>query len=75
MTPNQKNFFDTYFFEKSPTHNNAAPKINAWEQKIGGGGFYSPPPDRIGLKILQLYLDQLIFLMRLKVLRLEKHVE
>ena len=20
----------------SPTHNNAAPKLNAWEQKIGG---------------------------------------
>ena len=42
MTPNQKKIFatrcQTIFREKSPTHNNAAPKLNASEQKIGGGG-------------------------------------
>ena len=44
-----------YFFgEKSPTHNNVAPKLNAWGQKIGGGGglLKPPPPDRIGLRKL-----------------------
>ena len=35
----------------SPTHNNAAPKLNACEQKIGGGLLKPPPPDRIGLSV------------------------
>ena len=25
-----------FFLEKSPKHNNVAPKINAWGQKFGG---------------------------------------
>ena len=57
MTPHQKNFLPhgvkLFFGEKSPTHNNAAPKLNAWEQKIGGGGglLKPPPPDRIGITV------------------------
>ena len=55
MTLNQKIFLATrytIFWEKSPTHNKAAPKLNAWEQKIGKGGALKapPPPDRIGLR-------------------------
>ena len=60
MTPNQKKIFRhtvlNYFVRKSPTHNNAAPKLNAWEQKVGGGGgAFKIPPDRIGLNVLKTF--------------------
>ena len=51
--PPIKNFFSPHA-QKSPTHNDVAPKLNLWGQKIGGGAFKAPPPpppppDRIGL--------------------------
>ena len=49
--PSKKFFWHTILLEKSPTHNNAAPILNAWEQKIN---FNLPPPDRIGLKCLPM---------------------
>ena len=38
------------FWEKSLTHNNVAPKLNAWGQKIGGEAFKAPPPGSYRVK-------------------------
>ena len=33
--------------EMSPTHNNVAAKIKCVKTKLGRGGSYTPPPDRL----------------------------